>query len=288
MEAARALKLSQGALYGVQYLTVQQIRDRVGSRYPEACELPGRPALDELLSATGLDLVWNPEAKGAGAYVPKQGGISSLSIDVTRLTTAKGVSEGEEITPDIADARQFEERLQRGIKDGSFLALMVNPKYYDRACRELCDRFPIKLIDFEGMFIDALRDVVDKAGAKWEAVVDTDAIPGEGNWDKFMVLVKRAMPQIEEQLSTADRTMLLVYGGLLARYDQMELLERLRDKIGRSDGIPGLWLLVPGDQQALLEGKAVPILSPGQRARIPESWLKNVHRANGNGESTHD
>ena len=35
-----------------------------------------------------------------------------------------------------ADARQFEERLQRSIKEGSFLALLVNPKYYDRARRE--------------------------------------------------------------------------------------------------------------------------------------------------------
>ena len=75
--------------------------------------------------------------------------------------------------------------------------------------------------------------------------------------------------------------MLVIYAGLLARYGQMGLLERLRDKIGRRDGIPGLWLLVPGDHQALMDGKAVPVLSPGQRARIPESWLANVHRANG-------
>ena len=305
MEAARALKLSQGALYGVQYLTVQQIRDRVSSRYPEACELPGRPALDDLLIATGLDLVWDPEAKGAGAYAPKQAGISSLSIDVTRLTTAKGVTEGEEITPDIADARQFEERLQRGIKDGSFLALMVNPKYYDRACRELCDRFPVKLVDFEGLFIDALRDVVDKAGAKWEAVVDTDAIPGEGNWDKFMVLVKRAMPQIEEFLDCGSwflaedgkaanshdaenkqprtknqepENILLTYVGMLARYDQMALLDRLRERVERGESLRSCWILLPGDQQAMIEGRTVPIIGPGQRARIPESWLRNVHR----------
>ena len=66
-----------------------------------------------------------------------------------------------------------------------------------------------------------------------------------------------------------------------ARYEQMGLLERLRDKIGRRDGIPGLWLLVPGDHQALMDGKAVPVLSPGQRVRIPESWIENGHRGNG-------
>lgn len=45
------------------------------------------------------------------------------------------------------------------------------------------------------------------------------------------------------------------------------------------NGIPGLWLLVPGDRQAVMDGKAVPILSPGQRSRIPRSWLQNRYRA---------
>jgi len=33
----------------------------------------------------------------------------------------------------------------------------------------------------------------------------------------------------------------------------------------------------------VMDGKAVPILSPGQRATIPESWLQNIHRSQGNG-----
>ena len=43
MGAARALKLSQGALLGVPSLTVAQMRERVNSRYPEAEPLPDRP-----------------------------------------------------------------------------------------------------------------------------------------------------------------------------------------------------------------------------------------------------
>jgi hypothetical protein len=77
--------------------------------------------------------------------------------------------------------------------------------------------------------------------------------------------------------------MLVIYPGLLARYDQMDLLSRLSQKVGRRDGIPGLWLLLPGDHQALIDGKAVPLLGPGQKALIPESWLQNLHR--GHGES---
>jgi hypothetical protein len=60
-------------------------------------------------------------------------------------------------------------------------------------------------------------------------------------------------------------------------------LERLRDKVGRRGGIPGVWLLVPGDEQAVLDGKAIPIISSGQRARIPEGWLENLHRGEPDG-----
>ncbi len=85
-----------------------------------------------------------------------------------------------------------------------------------------------------------------------------------------MMLVGRAMPAVEQRLLAAERTMLVIYPGLLARYDQMDLLSRLSQKVGRRDGIPGLWLLLPGDHQALIDGKAVPLLGPGQKALIPE------------------
>ena len=128
-----------------------------------------------------------------------------------------------------------------------------------------------------------MHQVVDKANADWELVLKTDGTPHTGDWHKLMLLVGRTIPLVEQQLVRADKTMLVIYAGLLARYNQMTLLERLRDKVGRSDGIPGLWLLIPGDQYAVMDGKAVPVISPGQRVRIPESWLQNIHRANGNG-----
>jgi hypothetical protein len=195
------------------------------------------------------------------------------------LPTSQGRPAGE-ITPEEADARQFEERLQRAIKEGSFLALLVNPSNYELARDALRRRFPISLVDLEGLFIDTLKEVAAKAHVMWDLVVKTDAAPSNGDWNKLMVLVGRAIPIVEQHLLSAEKTMLVVYPGLLARYERMDLLERLRDKVGRRDGIPGLWILLPGDHQALLDGKAVPLISPGQRARIPESWLRNLHRAN--------
>src|SRR5262249_51536546 len=77
MDAARALKLSQGALLGVPSLTVTQIRERVSSRYPDAEPLPDRPALDHLLHLAGFDFQWDVTAKqGTGGCITRFPGIS--------------------------------------------------------------------------------------------------------------------------------------------------------------------------------------------------------------------
>ena len=290
MPAARALRLSHGALNGLRMLSVAQVRERVASRYPEAAPLPDHPALDDLLREAGFDFRWEANGKdGAGCYVSSYRELVSVTTGTQpplRYPTAPGRLEIGEVTPEEADARQFEERLQRAIKEGSFLSLLVNPKFYDSAREELCRRFPVQLMDMEGLFLDALQAVAGSARVSWDVVLKTDATPQTGDWDKLMILVGRAMPAVEERLLSADRTMLLIYPGILARYDQMELLSRLSQEVGRQDGIPGLWLLLPGDHQALIDGKAVPLLSPGQRARIPQGWLENRHRSHGLGDKT--
>ena len=282
MPAARTIRLSHGALNGLRMLTVAQVKERVAGRYPEAAPLPDRPVLDDLLRDAGFDFRWEPGGKdGQGCYVSNIREISTASEPSIRYPTSPGLSTAGEVTPDEADARQFEERLQRAINEGSFLSLLVAPKFYDLARQEICRRFPVELMDMEGVFLDALQAVAGKAGVNWDLVLKTDSIPQAGDWDKLMMLVGRAMPAVEERLLAAERTMLAIYPGLLARYDQMDLLSRLSQKVGRRGGIPGLWLLLPGSNQALIDGKAVPLLGPGQRACIPESWIENRHRSTG-------
>lgn len=283
MPALRALKLSQGALLGLPMLSVNDIHQRVGSRYPRAAALPPRPALDGLLREAGFSFEWDPAGKGgAGCYVSPlrdRVSVTSDSQRVQRFPTSSSPGGLGEITPEEADARQFEERLQRAIKEGAFLSLLVNRKDFDLAREELCRRFPLEPVDFEGLFLDVLRDVAGKANVNWELVLKTDAAPHDRDWDKLMMLVGRAMPVVEQRLMAADKTMLVIYAGLLARYEQMDLLSRLSQKVGRRDGIPGLWLLIPNANTAVLDNKPVPLIGPGQRARIPNSWLQNVHRA---------
>lgn len=278
MDAERALRLSQGALYGVHSLTVQQIQERVISRYPEAEPLPQRPQLDELLQRLIPSLAWDSKTSHYVNQVKDTLSLSS-STSFVRMPTGTYSVPGHEVSVEEANAKLLEERLSRGIQDGSFLALLVNPRRYQLAKEELCARFSVELVDFEALFLAMLKQVADQAKVQWDLVLQTDARPNEGDWNKLMLLVGRAMPLVEAKLMEADRTILMIYPGLLARYEQMTLLERLREKVGREDGIPGLWLLLPNEQQARIDGQAVPLLSPGQRVKITDDWLGNRHRA---------
>ena len=154
---------------------------------------------------------------------------------------------------------------------------MVPPRSFEQARRELLGRFSLRTVDGDRVIIDALRDAAKGARVDWSLVLRADAASSNGDWNKLLMLVKRAMPKVEEQFCAAGSTVLMVHPGLLARYDKLDLLERLRDRVGRPGGPGGLWLLLPG-QQPLIDGKAVPLLSPAQRVSVPESWIANAHR----------
>ena len=83
---------------------------------------------------------------------------------------------------------------------------------------------------------------------------------------------------------SSQKPQLLTNAGLLKRYSQLGLLEKLREQAGARDGIPGVWLLLPTEETSdlpTLDGQAIARLDSGQRARIPTSWLENRHRAAG-------
>ncbi len=135
MPALRALKLSQGALLGVPQLSVDDIQQRVASRYPRSAPLPPHPALEGLLREAGFDFDWDPVGKrGVGCYVSKlrdQVSVTSGSSLVQRFPTSSNRGGVGEVSPEEADARQFEERLQRALQNGAFLSLLVSPKNFE-------------------------------------------------------------------------------------------------------------------------------------------------------------
>ena len=280
MDAGRALKLSQGALLGVPILSIAEIRDRIASRYSEAANIPDHPELDELLAAAGLDLIWDAKgANGWGCYVNRllSPFLDSSSVNsFSRQPTATGTMVIGEVDEAAADARLFEEKLQRGLKQGAFFVILVQSRYYQQAIAEIANRLPVLHLSFEDLLLNALREVADSLNVNWDLVIETDARPYEGDWDKLLLLVDRALVLVNEQLVASDRTILLSHVGMLARYDRLNWIEHWRDRVGSE--IAGLWVLVPGDRP-FINGKAIPLMSPSQRTTMPKSWLENRHRA---------
>lgn len=281
LSAVRTLRLSHGALLGCDALDEEALRSRVNGRYPLAEPLPSRPALDALLQEAGLDLSWDPSAlAGAGGYVSTIKDTFTFTSDSTIVPTPRPPSEtGREVAPEDVDQRLFEQKLRHAEKEGAFLVLTVEPKALTRAETLLRERFDLERHDLDELLITSMRSLAERAGADWEGtVLRADAAP-EGSPDRrnLLQLVRQALSNVQERLAAPGKqTRLLVRPGLLARYDQLELIETLRDRVTHSGEVHGLWLLLPKDEQHALptiDGKAVPVTSSAQWARIPVSWL---------------
>jgi serine/threonine protein kinase len=288
MAPERALRLGIGALSGLgvsqderdKGFSVEQIRERIRSRYPAAELLPDRPALDTLLKDAGLDVWWDA---GNGLYRRREAKTlySSGSSSPSRRSTASS-SRHTEVTPELADARACEERLQHAYSDGGFLVLTVWPSQMRRAESELRHRFDLHRVSFDELFFDALLEEARELDIDWTVIERADAADRRSqDWKNLMHLAGRVAPGILSRLLQQPEHLLLVHPGLLARYDQMSILEGLRDGAGHDAVCRGVWVLVASDGQSdlpVLDHAEIPIITPGQRLRLSESWIENRHR----------
>jgi len=284
MAAARAVKLGLGSLLGPKELTVPQIQQRIASRYPQAEPVPGRPMLDDLLHAAGIDWEWSSAgAEGKGAYRPQYlaPDVPARTSSLPRLSTASQPDVA--LSPAAEAARSFEERLARAVHERRFLLLTVAPRHLLRAEEEILQRFPVLRLSLETLLLLAMKAVASAAGARWEVVLQADVAPPDSrDWRNLQALVRRAIPAVEHTLFAAAKPVLLVYPGLLARYDHIQLLEKLRDACTQRQNAPGFLVLIASDEQRtmpVLDGKPVPVILASEWARLPEAWLTNAHRA---------
>jgi serine/threonine protein kinase len=286
MAAERALRLGIGALSGLglgesnEGFTPEQVRSRVESRYPEAERLPDRPELDGLLQRVGLDVRWDADSK---KYRRRETTIlvtsgSSMPKRRSTATSARHI----EVTPDVAEARQFEDRLRDGYAEGGFLVLTVRPSRMRPCEAELLRRFKLHKVSFDDLIFDALRAEAEELEIDWGTIESADGTDRSStDWDNLLHLVARVAPKLTDDLANRTEHLLLVHPGLIARYDQMAILETLRDKVGHDVPCPGLWVLVATDGQSdmpMLDYAEIPLITPGQRARVSEAWIDNVHR----------
>lgn len=285
MPASRALALGRAALLGGDAISVPEIQRRIAARFPHAQPLPGRPELDRLLDDGGFDLRWDSEID---AYVAPQRiaftGLTSYESSIGRMATATGTTFARPTTdPAVVEARDFERRLLDAQRDGGMLSLMAYPQELADAGKEL-RRLGATVIDMDALLIRQIHGAADDLGiTDWDMVLAADAKDRTSvEWTNLGRLVDRAMPAVEVHIANTAGTVLLENVGLLGRYRQLGLFDRLRARI--MDGAPlrACWTLVPADDQAdrpSIDGSGIPVLTPNEYSRIPRTWLRNLHRA---------
>jgi serine/threonine protein kinase len=282
LDPLRALRLGRSALLGADVLTLDEVQRRIAARFPAATPLPDRPRLDKLLAEAGTDLRWDPcDERYHVRERPALGDLTDFSSSLTRFATVTTTRLPPPTDPAVMLARDFDARLRAALAGGAFLVLTVPPRRLVAAERQL-RTLPLVDLDLDREIIGALRNSAQAVRARWEVVLDADAAPsGSAHAQRLDALVQRAMAAVEERIGRQEGAVLLRHPGLLARYRQLTLVDRLRQRL--LDGGPptAVLLLVGSDQQAdrpLVDGQAVPVLGDNELLRIPDAWLQNRHR----------
>lgn len=280
MDPARALRLAQGAFFVGGDLTEDDLLRRVHSRYPEARPLPRRPQLDALVAELGLDLAWNPAALGGkGSYQSARRTTASLT------SWTDGGGPAPSAAPESQAIQELDHRLVRARRDGAFLVLLTTPQRHALVHRAIVELHQPQVIDLDRLFIEEMRTQAVSRRIDWAVVRTTDQVgPGGPDWSKLITLAKWSASSFISRLFSEgeNRTVLATFPGLLARYHQLQLLEEIRDRIGRRSAGPnlhGFWLLLASTQQTHLpqiDGHALPVLAPSQWVWVPTGWGEQV------------
>lgn len=277
MAAEEAVAEARGALLDRQGLTPAQIGDRLRARLPDAAPLPARPALDRLLEPLGLQ--WQ---SGQGRYLlPARGGLlSTISRSAPYTSSFRTEDERERAVRDL-DAR-----LAHLAADGGFLALTVDRHHLAEAAPAILAQVRGTLVDLEFEIIAAMRAAAVNAGADWQIMLAADAAPrGDRLWGVLQRLIDRALPEVEQRLRAVPGTAVVTGLGLLARYDRLSVLERIRDAVTRDlagQPLSGLVAVVPGDDPSarpVVDGHPLPVLTANQWAHLPSAWLQRRSQA---------
>jgi len=182
--------------------------------------------------------------------------------------------------PETLAAEEFEQRLGRSHRQGGALILLTTPKGALPAQQRLSESFALEERSCDQLLLAAMHEVASEKGVDWQKALEADSHPGSREWANLQRLLELALPKLEKRLLETAGTVLLTSPGLLGRYDQIGLFERLKEpEPGRP--LRGLWTLLPSNEQSAgprLAGKAIPVLGPAEWAWTPESWIQGAHR----------
>lgn len=290
-----ALRWSRAALVSAPRLTVEEIVARVAARFP-GTTLPVRPELDQALAESDLKVTWSDEHHAYRSTEAGPGGVGPLTRVTTRQHTVVdtgGVTVApapDTIDPTVAKAIAVEERLDRSLAEGGFLALRVPTDRLAQAQRGLA-RFqtghpPMVSMDLETAFLRHLKTTADQRNVAWTNLEGADDSENP-NWEKLSRIARAAVDATINEVA-GHKHVIAWFPGALVRHapkDQLAPMDRMRDAVLDADHeLRTLWLVVLGstaDALPKVDGTPVPALAASQWMDLNDAWLKNTHRAGG-------
>ena len=274
LAAARALRLGSGALVGRSPIRPAEVAEVIRTRFPEAEALPQQvQSLQSMLAEAGLELEWD---RKKDAFASRQSSLVS--------TPSVTLTSGHEVRPIPRD--QLERKLAERYKDGGSLVLQVYARLLERSLERLQQLFPLQVISLEQRLAQQLQRTAREQEVDWQVVLEADAAgPAGPAWGNLLSLVELAVDELRSSLGQSaghpgEGGLVLYRFGLLARYHQLHLLERL---MGESDEgrIGACWLLASGSADDLpkVDQQALPLTSFGKPLLLPRSWLENAEQS---------
>lgn len=286
LDAERALRLSIGALVGAgtphpgqpgrRLVALDEIRQRVRSRYPRAAELPDRPQLDTLLGRAGWDATWSDKQ---GAYLTRVDDALTMASGSTLLPSSRTPRPAATIDSDSLAVDAFLSRIRTALEDRRFFVLKAKPRDLAALRSGLETTFPeLESVDLDARLFATLEAVLSERGIDREIFYAAEAKgPGGPAWRKVTNVMKLVLQRIERELSSASAPLCLRNVGLLGRFDDWSLVDALNPMTGGRPSRSTL-LLLPGDTteaRAILDGAQLPHL-PGQVIVPPDLWLASL------------
>ncbi|MFE6746922.1 BREX system serine/threonine kinase PglW [Kitasatospora purpeofusca] len=289
-------------------LRVEDVHKLVHTRFPGlgsdplvTAELPTGAELVTALRKAGFDLKLEtrydrvlrllpnrPAGAGAnGSQVTTYG--SSRTGTIRSGATSSASRQGAaryDADQAVRAAATAEQRLTHDAGKDGLRVLTVPSRGAHTAARLLTQEpYGAEAVSLTGLFLDELHAMVDgRPQPTWQTVLEADAAaPGSRGRQNLGVVAGRAWHQLEPKLAArlervpgaGGGPLLLTEAAVLARYDALDVLDRLAE-LAREGRRP-LWLLVaqsdPSDTPRLA-GKAVPYQAAlGEWIHVPEAWV---------------
>jgi hypothetical protein len=288
LEPVRALRLTRQSLAAAEALSVDEIHSRVQARFPQA-QLPTRPELDRVLAEADVIVTWAGDRDRFVRHGTVVGDLSTMTSVVSRHPTRSAhfrpaAPASTFVNAATVQAREVEDRLIRSLEVGGFLALRVATSQGPAVRRELV-RFTVApyemvTVDIERWFLDELLASAQAVNVSWEKVLTADLATEGTDYVNLRRLTHEAAGRLEARVLKAGPLVLAWNPGILAAYDEVNVLDRLRMQAGLATSeLQTLWVVVfgsSGNAHPMVDGRPLPVEGPAEWLDLSTPWLKNL------------